>query len=136
LLLAAEEGTNPWVIGILLVVALVVLIVFAVLFQFVGLWVRALVSGARVTFLELIGMRLRKFNTTLIVNARIQAVGAGLNIPLSEMQTHYQAGGDLMRVINAMIAANKANIDLPWKTATAIDLAGRDVLEAVQTRVN
>ena len=52
------------------------------------------------------------------------------------MQTHYQAGGDLMRVINAMIAANKANIELPWKTATAIDLAGRDILDAVQTSVN
>ncbi|MBC8109149.1 MAG: flotillin-like protein FloA, partial [Anaerolineae bacterium] len=83
-----------------------------------------------------IAMRLRKFNTTLIVNSRIQAVGAGLQIPLAEMQTHYQAGGDLMRVINAMIAANKANIELPWKTATAIDLAGRDILDAVQTSVN
>jgi uncharacterized protein YqfA (UPF0365 family) len=69
------------------------------------------VSGARVSFPDLIGMSLRKFNTTLIVNSRIQAVGAGLEIPLREMQTHYQAGGDLMRVINAMIAANKANID-------------------------
>jgi uncharacterized protein YqfA (UPF0365 family) len=85
---------------------------------------------------ELIGMKLRKFDMNLIVAARIQAVGAGLNIPLNEMQTHYQARGDLMRVINAMIAANKANIELPWKTATAIDLAGRDVLDAVQTSVN
>jgi uncharacterized protein YqfA (UPF0365 family) len=131
-----DSGMRPWVIGLLLVLLVVILIVFAVLFQFVGLYVRALVSGARVTFAELIGMRLRKFNSTLIVNSRIQAIGAGLQIPLSEMQTHYQAGGDLMRVINAMIAANKANIDLPWKTATAIDLAGRDILDAVQTSVN
>ncbi len=122
--------------GVLIVVGLIVLIVGLVMMQFVGLYIRAWFSGAKVTFFELIGMRFRKFNIALIVNARIQAVGAGLDIPLSEMQTHYQAGGDLMRVINAMIAANKAGIDLPWKTATAIDLAGRDILDAVQTSVN
>src|SRR5262245_42407984 len=130
---------SPWSTGwtvFIVVVLLVLLIVFAILFNFIGLYIRALVSGARVSFADLIGMRLRKFNTTLIVNSRIQAVGAGLNISLTEMQTHYQARGDLMRVINAMIAANKANIELPWKTATAIDLAGRDVLDAVQTSVN
>jgi uncharacterized protein YqfA (UPF0365 family) len=136
LLAQSDTGWSPWVIGFLLVVILVFLILFAVLFQFIGLYVRAYVSHARVSFADLIGMKLRKFNTTLIVNSRIQAVGAGLDVPLREMQTHYQAGGDLMRVINAMIAANKANIDLPWKTATAIDLAGRDILDAVQTSVN
>jgi uncharacterized protein YqfA (UPF0365 family) len=122
--------------GVVIIVGLIVLIVGLVMMQFVGLYIRAWFSGAKVTFFELIGMRFRKFNIALIVNARIQAVGAGLDIPLSEMQTHYQAGGDLMRVINAMIAANKAGIDLPWKTATAIDLAGRDILDAVQTSVN
>ena len=130
----ADVGTVGFVIVIVVLLAAVILI--AVLAQFFGLFVRAYSSGAPVSFRDLIGMKLRKFNTALIVNARIQAVGAGLNIPLSEMQTHYQAGGDLMRVINAMIAANKANIDLPWKTATAIDLAGRDILDAVQTSVN
>jgi uncharacterized protein YqfA (UPF0365 family) len=135
-LLAQDNSMSTGVVVLLVIVLLVILIIFGVLFQFVGLYVRALVSGARVSFADLIGMRLRKFNTTLIVNARIQAVGAGLDIPLREMQTHYQAGGDLMRVINAMIAANKANIELPWKTATAIDLAGRDILDAVQTSVN
>lgn len=136
-LLAQDSGTwsTGWTI-VVVIVLLVVLVIFGIMFQFIGLYIRAWVSGARVTFAELIGMRLRKFNTTLIVNSRIQAVGAGLQIPLSEMQTHYQAGGDLMRVINAMIAANKANIELPWKTATAIDLAGRDILDAVQTSVN
>src|SRR5688500_12768061 len=113
--------------GVIIVIVIALLVVVGVLAQFVGLYIRALVSGAHVSFIDLIGMRLRKFNTTLIVNSRIQAVGAGLDIPLNEMQTHYQAGGDLMRVINAMIAANKANIELPWKTATAIDLAGRDI---------
>ncbi len=131
-----SNSTNTGVLVVLGIALLIVLIIFGIFFQFVGLYVRALVSGARVGFSDLIGMRLRKFNTTQIVNARIQAVGAGLNIPLVEMQTHYQAGGDLMRVINAMIAANKANIELGWKTATAIDLAGRDILDAVQTSVN
>src|SRR3954468_12924718 len=134
---AGTDSTWPvWLIITLVVVFIFVLILFGVLFNFFGLYVRAMVSGARVSFTDLIGMRLRKFNTNLIVAARIQAVGAGLEIPLREMQTHYQAGGDLMRVINAMIAANKANIELPWKTATAIDLAGRDILDAVQTSVN
>lgn len=135
----AQSDSGTWSTGwiiLLVIVLLFVLIIFGIMFQFVGLYVRALVSGARVSFTDLIGMRLRKFNTTLIVNSRIQAVGAGLDVPLREMQTHYQAGGDLMRVINAMIAANKANIDLTWKTATAIDLAGRDILDAVQTSVN
>src|SRR5688572_33238675 len=132
---AQSTWSTGWTIFIVIVL-LFLLVIFGVLFQFIGLYIRALVSGARVTFADLIAMRLRKFNTTLIVNSRIQAVGAGLQIPLSEMQTHYQAGGDVVRVINAMIAANKANIELPWKTSTAIDLAGRDILDAVQTSVN
>jgi uncharacterized protein YqfA (UPF0365 family) len=71
-----------------------------------------------------------------IVNSRIQASRAGIDVSTPEMESHVLAGGDVQRVINAMIAAIKANIELPWKTATAIDLAGRDILEAVQTSVN
>lgn len=122
--------------GVIVFLLVILLIIFAVLFQFIGMYVRALVSGAKVSFYDLIGMKLRKFDLGLIVNAYIQAVGAGLRIPLGDMQTHYQARGDLMRVINAMIAANKANIELTWQNATAIDLAGRDILDAVQTSVN
>ena len=123
-------------IGITIFVLLILLILFAVLFQFLGLYVRALVSGARVSLLDLIGMRLRKVNSFVIVNSRIQASRAGIDVTTPEMESHVLAGGDVTRVINAMIAANKANIDLPWKTATAIDLAGRDILDAVQTSVN
>ncbi len=123
-----------WVI--LVVVGLVLLVLFAILFQFLGLYVRALVSGAHVTFFELIGMRLRKVSAVTIVNSRIQAMRAGLNVSQQEMESHFLAGGDVDRVIRAMIAANKANIDLSWKTATAIDLAGRDILDAIQTSVN
>ena len=86
--------------------------------------------------LELVGMKLRKVNAMMIVNSRIQATRAGLAITQAEMESHMLAGGDVPRVITAMIAASKANIELPFKTATAIDLAGRDILEAIQTSVN
>src|SRR3954451_19207335 len=129
-------GLNPWVVGTVLLVGVVVLVIFGVLFQFLGLYVRAYVSGAKVSMFELIGMKLRKVNAMVVVNSRIQASRAGLNITQPEMESHMLAGGDVQRVIAAMIAANKANIDLSWKTATAIDLAGRDILDAVQTSVN
>jgi uncharacterized protein YqfA (UPF0365 family) len=129
-------ATDPIVIGIAIVVLIVLLVVFAVLFQFLGLYVRALVSGARVSIFDLIGMRLRRVPAVIVVDSRIQAYRAGLNITTAEMESHVLAGGDVRRVINAMIAAHKANIDLGWQMATAIDLAGRDILDAVQTSVN
>jgi uncharacterized protein YqfA (UPF0365 family) len=132
-LLAAGDGI---VIAIVLVVLIVVIVIVALMLQFLGLYVRALVSGARVSMLELIGMKLRKVPASVIVNSRIQATRAGLNVTQTEMESHLLAGGDVPRVITSMIAASKANIDLPWKTATAIDLAGRDILEAIQTSVN
>src|SRR5438132_4137909 len=139
-MLAAVTNTDsnwgPLPLIIAIIVLIVLLVIFGVLFQFIGLFVRAMVSGARVGLLDLIGMRLRRVNSVAIVNARIQAFRAGINVSTPEMESHVLAGGDVRRVINAMIAANKANIDLPWQTATAIDLAGRDILGAVQTSVN
>ncbi len=132
---SGQGGPEPLTIGIVLVLLVVFLIIFAVFFQFIGLYIRALVSGARVSMLDLIGMRLRRVNSNVIINSRIQAMRAGLAISQPEMESHMLAGGDVARVINAMIAANKANIPLDWRTATAIDLAGRDVLEAIQTSV-
>jgi uncharacterized protein YqfA (UPF0365 family) len=134
--LAQTDTGNTIFYGFMIFLLIVLLVVFAVMFQFIGLYVRAMVSGARVSFLELIGMRLRKVNAMMIVNSRIQAMRAGLTISQAEMESHMLAGGDVPRVITAMIAASKANIELPWKTATAIDLAGRDILEAIQTSVN
>ena len=139
LFLAQENGPGPgqmlfW--GVVIFVLIVLLVIFAILFQFIGLYVRATVSGAKVSLVDLLGMRLRKVNALAIVNARIQASRAGLDVSNPEMESHVLAGGDVQRVIAAMIAANKANIDLSWKTATAIDLAGRDILDAVQTSVN
>ena len=127
---------NPVLIAVLVVALIVALIFIVIISQFVGLYIRSWVSGASVGLVDLIGMRLRKVNTLAIVNSRIQAHRAGLRISTAEMESHYLAGGNVQRVINAMIAANKANIDLPWQTATAIDLAGRDILDAVQTSVN
>ena len=137
--LAQGQETPPSTIifwGITLFILVILLIIFAVLFQFIGLYIRARVSGAKVGLVDLMGMRLRKVNALAIVNARIQASRAGLDVSTREMESHVLAGGDVQRVINAMIAASKANIDLAWKTATAIDLAGRDILDAVQTSVN
>ena len=131
-LLAELDG---YTIGAIVLI-IFVLIIIGIMWRFLGLYIRAWISGASVGMLDLIGMSLRKVNPTAIVNARIQAVRAGLDISTPEMESHVLAGGDVVRVINAMIAANKANIDLPWKTATAIDLAGRDILDAVQTSVN
>lgn len=133
-ILAADAG-DLVIYGVIIVVLIVALILFFLFFNFINLYIQALVSGSRVGFLDLFGMWLRKINPNLIVAARIQATRAGLQISQQEMESHVLAGGNLMRVITAMIAANKANIELGWKTATAIDLAGRDVLDAIQTSV-
>ena len=131
----AVDSSQMWII-IGIVVLLALLVLFVSVFQFLGLYIRAMTSGAKVSMRELIGMRLRKVNAMAIVNARIQALRAGLQVTQAEMESHLLAGGDVQRVVNAMIASNKANIELPWKIATAIDLAGRDILDAVQTSVN
>ncbi|HIE43238.1 MAG TPA: UPF0365 family protein [Candidatus Omnitrophica bacterium] len=114
-------------------VAFVCFIIFA---NFFGLWLRALLSGAKVGLFSLVGMRLRKVSPSVIVNSRIMAMKAGLDIGTDPLEAHYLAGGNVVRVVQALIAANKANIDLSFNRAAAIDLAGRDVLQAVQTSVN
>ena len=134
-LLGQVDVSDLFIYGAVAVGIIVVLVVVFLLWSFIELYIRAWFSGARVRFADLIGMRLRKVNSSLVVNARIQATRAGLNVSQEEMESHILAGGNLMRVINAMIAANKAHIDLPWQTATAIDLAGRDIFEAIQTSV-
>ncbi len=122
------------VLGVLAII--IVLALVGIVFQVIGIWVRALVSGASVTLGALIGMKLRRVNPSLIVDARIRLVKAGLSISTDLMEAHFLAGGDVITVVNALIAADKANIRLDFQRATAIDLAGRDVLEAVRTSVN
>ena len=118
-----------------IVIFVVVSIVFLVA-KFFRLWLQAKLSRADVGFLELIGMSLRKVDAKAIVLSRITAVQAGLQISIQDLESHFLAGGRVPNVVRALIAANRANIPLTFKTATAIDLAGRDILEAVQTSVN
>ncbi len=102
----------------------------------VGLWFTALLSGVRISLLQLVFMRWRKVPPQVIVRSMISATKAGLKPNRDELEAHYRAGVNVVSVINALISADKANIKLDFKTATAIDLAGRDVLEAVQMSVN
>lgn len=126
---------NIWIILGIVAVLFAVVMLF-VIGQFLKIYIQALLSNAHVGFLELIGMRLRNVDIRTVVLSRIRAVKAGLDIPTSALETHYLAGGRVPNVISAMIAARGAKIDLTWNTATAIDLAGRDILDAVQTSVN
>ncbi|WP_257658941.1 flotillin-like protein FloA [Parapedobacter lycopersici] len=102
----------------------------------VNLWFTAQLSGVRVNLLNLLLMRLRKVSPALVTNAMITSTKAGLNITSNEIETHFLAGGNVNNVIKALISADKANIPLDFKLATAIDLAGRDVFDAVQLSVN
>ncbi len=104
--------------------------------NYIGLWFQAFVSGTPVGLFNIIGMSLRKTPARIIVTTHIMAYKAGIKqLDVSDLETHYLAGGRVYEVVQAMIAADKANIPLTWKQATAIDLAGRDVLEAVRTSV-
>ena len=126
---------------ILLIAVSVVGLVFAVfLINFFGLWLRALTSGAPVGIPTLIAMRLRGIPNSLIVNARITAVRAGIEVTTAQLETHYLAGGSVDQVIRALIAADKAGIKLDFNRCCAIDLAtsgsGKTVFDAVRTSVN
>jgi uncharacterized protein YqfA (UPF0365 family) len=131
---AKSSDVVIWVIcGI---VGLVVFFILVFLLQFISLYIQALTSNAHVGLLDMVGMKLRKVDIRTVVINRIRAVKAGMDIPTNLIETHYLAGGRVSNVISAMIAARGAKIDLPWNTATAIDLAGRDILDAVHTSVN
>jgi uncharacterized protein YqfA (UPF0365 family) len=124
------------VIAILVVVGLAVIIGLFLIGQFINLYIQALLSKAPVGIFELIGMRLRKVDIRTIVYSRIRAVKSGMQITTNELETHYLAGGRVPNVVSALIAARKARIDLDFDTSCAIDLAGRDILDAVNTSVN
>jgi uncharacterized protein YqfA (UPF0365 family) len=132
-MLAEWSGVEIGGVVILTIVLVVFLGLFAPLF---GMWVQAIAAHAGVGIGQLIGMRLRKVNPRIIVLSKIQAIQAGLEMDTPQLEGHYLAGGRPVNVVRALIAANRASINLTWQTATAIDLAGRDILEAVQTSVN
>lgn len=129
------EISNSVFILISAFAGLIVLFIF-LYFVPVNLWITAIFSNVKVGLLELVGMRIRKVPPSIIVNSLITSTKAGLNLTTNDLETHYLAGGNVPNVIRALISADKANIKLSFKQATAIDLAGRDVFEAVQISVN
>ena len=128
-------GYMPLAIIAIVVAVLVFLMIF---FRFVplGLWISAWSSGAKVGIFSLVGMRLRRVNPSRIVLPLIKLTKANIPIPISQLEAHHLAGGKVDAVVNALIAANRANLDLAFDRAAAIDLAGRDVFEAVRMSVN
>jgi len=144
-LLLAQARMNPQNIiptVILGFLALVALVCIAVLWNFGSLWLQAMMSGADVSMSSLIGMYFRQVRSSVVVNAKIMAAQAGLDIDrrngisTERLEAHYLADGNVMNVLNAIIAAHRAGIDLDFDRAAAIDLAGRDVLDAVRTSVH
>ncbi len=118
---------------------IVSIVAFVFLFSYlipVRLWLAAMASGASVSLFTLIGMRFRRVPPKLVVEPRISAIKAGLDLDVGHLEAHYLAGGDVTKVVMALISADKAGITLDFKRAAAIDLAGRDVLEAVRMSVN
>lgn len=121
----------------LVIIAGVIVLLWLLLYLIpIPLWFQALVSGVRISLLQLIFMRWRKVPPTVIVSAMIEADKAGIKLDRNDLEAHYLAGGKVAQVVHALVSASKANIELPFKMATAIDLAGRDVFEAVQMSVN
>ena len=124
--------------GIIAIAVFAGLVALWLIFYFipVGLWFSALVSGVRISLLQLILMRWRKVPPSVIVSSMIESTKAGLSLDPNELEAHFLAGGNVPNVVHALVSAQKANIQLDFKMATAIDLAGRDVFEAVQMSVN
>jgi uncharacterized protein YqfA (UPF0365 family) len=143
-LLAQGNGVQtPWptyLVLMFLAIGLISLVVCIFFAKYFNLWIQAKMTEANVSILELVGMSFRKVNPNIIVRSKIMAYQAGLSekdgVTTRSLEAHYLAGGNVPNVVRALIAANRADIPLSYKRAAAIDLAGRNVLEAVQTSVN
>jgi uncharacterized protein YqfA (UPF0365 family) len=124
-----------WLIGgaVALLFGIFMLIIF---FSFVRLWIQSLLTGAKIGILDLVGMKLRNVDYAMIVKQKIALVQSGVRVTTEDLEAHFLSRGNVAKTATAVIAAHKAGLDLPWKTAAAIDLAGRDVLDAVRTSVN
>jgi uncharacterized protein YqfA (UPF0365 family) len=121
----------------LLIIGALCIALLMILGSYLSLWFQAFVSGTPVSLFNIICMSLRKIPPRVIVNAHINLHKAGLmGIQVADLETHYLAGGNVSNIVRAIIAADKANIPISWRQATAIDLAGRDLLDAVRTSVN
>lgn len=129
-------NANMILIGIAFVAVLIFVVFLFVFFSFIRLWIQALLTKADIGIGSLIGMKLRNVDYAMIVRQKIALVQAGVKVTTGELESHFLARGNVPKTATAVIAAHKAGLDLPWRTAAAIDLAGRDVLEAVRTSVN
>ncbi|WP_261353373.1 flotillin-like protein FloA [Telmatocola sphagniphila] len=119
--------------AVAILIGIFMLIIF---FSFVRLWIQSVLTGAKIRFSSLIGMKLRNVDYGMIVRQKIALVQAGVKITTEDLESHFLARGNVPKTATAVIAAHKAGMDLPWRIAAAIDLAGRDVLDAVRTSVN
>ena len=135
-LLAQEDfWSTPFGWAAILVAAVIGFVALIVVFKFGLLWIQAMLSGAKVSLPSMVGMSLRKVAPRLMVSARIMSVKAGIPVETNLLEAHYLAKGNVVRVVSALISASKAKIALTFDQAAAIDLAGRDVLDAVKTSV-
>jgi len=117
--------------GALAVAGLLLLIFLALFMRYINLWISSVTTGAGIGPIKLVSMSLKKINPRVIVRAKIMSVQAGLpNVTTNNLEAHYLAGGNVLRVVQSLIAATRARLGLNWDTASAIDLAGRDVLDA------
>ncbi len=133
----AADLTPVFIAAGSLFLCLVVLVSFIIFVKYFNLWLQAFVTRAQISMISLIAMSFRKVNARVIVESKIMAVQAGLpNVSTGAFEAHFLSQGNVRRVVQALIVAHRAKIDLDWATATAIDLAGRNVLEAVQTSVD
>jgi uncharacterized protein YqfA (UPF0365 family) len=131
---------NPFIVGVVVIVGIIALVVGTIVISLIGAYVKALFNGASVSMSKLIALKLASIPYGLIVDARITAVRAGIPIDIDQIASHFQAGGNVVPTVQAIIAAKKAGIELNWDRACAIDLAtkgsGKSVVEAVRTSVD
>jgi uncharacterized protein YqfA (UPF0365 family) len=128
--------TDPRWLAVVAVVVIIGFVLMIIFFGFIRLWIQSLLTGAKIGMLDLVGMKLRNVDYGMIVRQKIALVQAGVKVDTADLEAHYLARGNVPKTATAVIAAHKAGLDLPWKTAAAIDLAGRDCLDAVKTSVN
>src|SRR5262245_60254297 len=120
--------SNPMVLVVGLFVLLLGIFLVVIFFSFIRLWIQSLLPGAKISILDRVGMKLRNVDYPMIVRQKIALVQAGADVGTRDLEAHYLARGNVPKTATAVIAAHKAGMDLKWKTASAIDLAGRDVL--------
>src|SRR4051812_1452205 len=130
------ENTDKVWLALMAIGVLVGVIMLAVFLKYFRFWLQCKLTNAKIGILDLVGMKLRNVDYPMIVRQKIALVQAGVKVNTEDLEAHYLARGNVPKTATAVIAAHKAGMDLPWKTAAAIDLAGRDILDAVKTSVN